>query len=94
MSAPKEMEFSEHLTGGEGVTGDIGGEIFIPLDSAQEQEGTLDEPVLKTLVSSSGDNLIATKCGGQIGSITLVHNSWNQHSLCQAVPLAPCRSVT
>ena len=54
MSVPKEMEFSEHLTSGDGVTGDIGGEIFIPVDSSGEDEGTLDEPVMKTLVSSSG----------------------------------------
>ena len=50
MAAQKEMEFSEHLAGGEGVSGDIGGEIFIPVESEDGDEGTLDEPVLTTLV--------------------------------------------
>lgn len=57
MSAPKEMEFSDHPIGGNAgeLSGDIGGEIFIPLDSQDEIErrddGTLDEPVTTTLVS-------------------------------------------
>lgn len=46
------MEFSQHLSGGEGVSGDIGGEIFIPVDSGEAEEGTLDEPVMTTLVCS------------------------------------------
>ena len=50
MASPKELEFDEHLAAGEGVTGDIGGEIFIPVDPDDTDEGTLDEPVLTTLV--------------------------------------------
>ena len=52
MSTPKEMEFSEHLAGGGEVDGEIGGEIFIPMETGKlEDEGTLDEPVSTTLVS-------------------------------------------
>ena len=57
MSAPmaKEMEFTEHhLGGGEEVSGEIGGEIYIPVESSgtnAEDSGTLDEPVTTTLVS-------------------------------------------
>lgn len=49
----KEMEFSEHhLGGGEEVSGEIGGEIYIPVESSGvEDSGTLDEPVTTTLVS-------------------------------------------
>lgn len=52
MSSPEEMEFSEHPMGGSvgEVSGDIGGEIFIPMDSAELDDGTLDEPVATTLV--------------------------------------------
>ena len=51
MSTPKEMEFTEHLTGGGDVDGEIGGDIFIPMESGKlEDEGTLDEPVTTTLV--------------------------------------------
>lgn len=53
MSSPEEMEFSEHPMGG-GVgemSGDIGGEIFIPMEPRElADDGTLDEPVTTTLV--------------------------------------------
>lgn len=49
MSTPKEMEFSENLTGDGGVSGDIGGDIFIPIEQ-EDDVGTLDEPVTTTLV--------------------------------------------
>ncbi len=51
MSAPKEMEFSEHLIGGGEVDGEIGGEIFLSMETGEEDGGTLDEPVSTTLVS-------------------------------------------
>lgn len=49
LATPKEMEFSENLTGDGGVSGDIGGDIFIPIEQ-EDDVGTLDEPVTTTLV--------------------------------------------
>jgi hypothetical protein len=58
------MEFSDQPIGGSAsggeVSGDIGGEIFIPLDSdGSYDHGTLDEPVFTTLVSNKQDYLWA-----------------------------------
>lgn len=70
MSDPKEVEFSEHLTGGEEVSGEIGGEIFVPVE-AEEEGGTLDEPVMTTLVSVQK----------QLASLTLKLRYWLISSL-------------
>lgn len=52
MAMSEELEFNDQLTSGGDVSGDIGGEIFIPMDSGGHDEGTLDEPVSATLVCS------------------------------------------
>lgn len=50
MSSPEEMEFTEQFSGSRDVTGEIGGEISVPLGSEELEDSTLDEPVLTTLV--------------------------------------------
>ena len=61
MSGSKEMEFTEQFTSGGDVSGEIGGEIegeiFIPMDSGEMDDGTLDEPVFTTIVSGYSKRL-------------------------------------
>ncbi len=51
MTELKELEFEEQLTGGDDLSGHIGGDIYIPVEPEGLDEGTLDEPVMTTLVS-------------------------------------------